>query len=74
MKIKLRQTKVKKDIPSSFNMQVGMQKDKYDNCISLVYFILIFHKIEKNVNNVNITLIPSACSKAWMRESEYNPA
>jgi hypothetical protein len=55
-------------------MQVGMQKDKYDNCISLVYFILIFHKIEKNVNNVNITLIPSACSKAWMRESEYNPA
>jgi hypothetical protein len=27
---------VKKDIPSSFNMRVGMQKDKYNNCISLI--------------------------------------
>jgi hypothetical protein len=34
------QTKVKKDIPSSFNMQMGMRKDKYDNCISLVYLFL----------------------------------
>jgi hypothetical protein len=25
-----------------------------------------------NINNVNITLIPSASSKARMRESEYN--
>jgi hypothetical protein len=55
-------------------MQIGMQKDKYDNCISLIDFALIFHKTEMNINNVNITLIPSACSKVWMRESEYNPA
>jgi hypothetical protein len=27
-----------------------------------------------NINNVNIALIPSTCSKARMRESEYNPA
>jgi hypothetical protein len=72
--IKLCQTKVKKDIPSSFNMRAEMQKDKYDNCISLIGLLLYFIKTEMNVNNVNVTLIPSACSKVWMQESEYNPA
>jgi hypothetical protein len=51
-----------------------MQKDKYDNCISLIGLLLYFIKTEMNVNNVNVTLIPSACSKVWMQESEYNPA
>jgi hypothetical protein len=27
-----------------------------------------------NINRFYITLIPSACSKAKMRESDYNPA
>jgi hypothetical protein len=25
-----------------------------------------------NINRINITLVPSACSKVWMPESEYN--
>jgi hypothetical protein len=34
------QTKVKKDIPSSFNMRIGMQRDENSNCISLIYSYL----------------------------------
>jgi hypothetical protein len=34
------QTKVKKDIPSSFNMRIGMRKDKDSNCISLIHLYL----------------------------------
>jgi hypothetical protein len=34
------QTKVKKDIPSSFNMWIGMQKDENSNCISIFYSYL----------------------------------
>jgi hypothetical protein len=26
----------------------------------------------KNINNINITLVPSSCLKARMRENEYN--
>jgi hypothetical protein len=39
------QTKVKKDVPSSFNMSIGMRKDKDSNCISLIhlYLHLILH-------------------------------
>jgi hypothetical protein len=34
------QTKVKKDIPSSFNMSIGMRKGKDNNCISLIHLHL----------------------------------
>jgi hypothetical protein len=27
-----------------------------------------------NINKINVTLIPSACSKVEMRETDYNPA
>jgi hypothetical protein len=31
------QTKVKKDITSSFNIRIGMQKDEDNSCISLIH-------------------------------------
>jgi delta-aminolevulinic acid dehydratase/porphobilinogen synthase len=34
------QTKVKKDMPSSFNMQIRTQKDEDNNCILLIYSYL----------------------------------
>jgi hypothetical protein len=38
------QTKVKKDIPSSFIMRTKMQRDEDSNCISLIHTYLHFIK------------------------------
>jgi hypothetical protein len=53
-----------------------MQRNEHDSHIIIIhlFFHSIFHKTYMNINNINITLIPSACSKAGMRESEYNPS
>ena len=36
--------------------------------------IFTFQKTRMNINNINITLIPSACSKVKTQESDYNSA
>jgi hypothetical protein len=57
------------------NTRIGTRMNKYDNYILIVrLFLHSIIYIYMNINNINITLIPSACSKAKMRESEYNPA
>jgi hypothetical protein len=55
------------------NIGKEIRMNEYDNHIRYNSFILAFHKIYMNINNVNITLISLACSKARMRESKYNP-
>jgi hypothetical protein len=47
--------------------------NEYDNHISIIHLFLHFIETYMNINNVNTTLIPSACSKVRMRESKYNP-
>jgi hypothetical protein len=54
------------------NIWKEIRSNEYDNHIHDNSFILAFHNIYTNINNVNITLIPSACSKARMRECKYN--
>jgi hypothetical protein len=56
------------------NTRMNMQRNKYDNQILIIHLFSHSKKTYMNINGVNITLIPSACSKARMRESEYNPA
>jgi hypothetical protein len=71
------QTKVKKDIPSSFNMSLGMRKDKDNNCISLIHIYIYLHLIKytyMNIRSINITLIHSTCSKVKTREDDYQSA
>jgi hypothetical protein len=48
--------------------------NEYYNYIIIIHLFIHSIKTYMNINNINITLIPSACSKARMRESEYNPA
>jgi hypothetical protein len=68
-------TKVKKDKPSSLITRIRMHKDEDSNYILLIHsFIFVFHKTRMNTNRINITLIHSACSKVWMRGSDYNLA
>jgi hypothetical protein len=50
-----------------------MRRGEYDNHVLIIHLLLHFIKTYININNVKITLIPSACSKARMRESKYNP-
>jgi hypothetical protein len=56
------------------NIRIGMQRNKHDNYILIIYLFFAFHKTYMDIDNVNVTLIPSAGLKARMRESEYNPA
>jgi hypothetical protein len=66
------QTKVKKDIPSSFNMWIGMQKDKDSNCISLIHLYL--HSIKHTwVLTVLILHWYLRFVRRWRRESDYKP-
>jgi hypothetical protein len=49
-----------------------MHKDEDSNYILLIYSYLYSIKTCMNINRINITLVPSACSKVWVRESKYN--
>jgi hypothetical protein len=45
------------------------------HCLHLINsFIFAFYEVRMNTNKISITLVPSACSKARMRESDYNSA
>jgi hypothetical protein len=56
------------------NIRIRIQRNKHDNYILIIYLFFVFHKTYMNIDNVNVTLIPSAGLKARMQESEYNPA
>jgi hypothetical protein len=49
-----------------------MHKDEGSICILLIHSYLYSIRKCMNNNRINITLVPSACSKVWMQESEYN--
>jgi hypothetical protein len=49
-----------------------MHKDEDSNYILLIHLYLYSIRIYMNNNRINITSVPSACSKMWMQESEYN--
>ena len=67
------QTKVKKDIPSSFNMWTRMQKDEDNNCILLIHTYL--HLI-KHIWILTLLILHwyLRLARRWRRESDYNSA
>jgi hypothetical protein len=68
------QTKVEKDIPSSFIIWIRMQKGCEQKLYLVDLSIFASRKTCMNINRIHITLIHSACSKVMMQESDYNPA
>jgi hypothetical protein len=68
------QTKVMKDIPSSFQY-VKRDTKEWRQWLHLVNSsIFAFHKTYMNINEIHTTLIHSACSKVETWESDYNSA